>query len=447
MIAAVADFLRKTLVLCWILGITVACASDVREGDEQRDLGRGRLTHDYHVGGGCYPTHSYTDRYGCNCDCECCHYHSSVECNCHCHCTSKRNLLNIRFNKIPPSPDSSYSRNIFPLYAKDYPISKETALILRTETLGDSIVIADDYELYGVDADDYIAKVGGRPSMPASDPNHEFWDELRHVVHVQLARRSNADPALLNRWPNLWSDFDIHDCAEAVHNEFPGTHPQELIKWILASGEIEMDYDIIPFRSKRDFVGLQLRLSELNTWAVGSVGATCFYMKWAVGRPRPEEVVWLISTGALTVADGVPKDLVRKIRSMDLRSANEFTAYPEGSPTHPAWPAMHAAGSCVSLVLAVVLNLTPRQYCEALRLDYAVAYGRTVAGVHYPMDNIAGLNLGKEILLDKLADHLAEKYGSDRDKVQKKLERYSFDWADFDPEDCSIAGRKNYLLL
>lgn len=43
---------------------------------------------------------------------------------------------------------------------------------------------------------------------------------------------------------------------------------------------------------------------------------------------------------------------------------------------------MHSAASSASLWLGVVLNLTEEQFCEVQKTDYAVAYARTVAGVH-----------------------------------------------------------------
>jgi hypothetical protein len=138
--------------------------------------------------------------------------------------------------------------------------------------------------------------------------------------------------------------------------------------------------------------------------------------------------------------DGVPDNLVIQIELMGLASAEDFTAYEEGSPVHPSWPAMHSAASSASLWLAVLLDLSPDQYCEALRVDYAVSYARTIAGVHYPTDNIAGLNMGTEVMRNHLADHMAETYGSDRTAVQDKLKRLAFDWANFNPTDCSTTG-------
>lgn len=101
-------------------------------------------------------------------------------------------------------------------------------------------------------------------------------------------------------------------------------------------------------------------------------------------------------------------------------------------------PAMHSAASSASLWLAVVANLTEEQYCQVLRTDYAVAYARTVAGVHYPSDNIDGLNMGQEVVADKLADHLAYTYGGDAKCYQEKIDRMRFDWRKYNPRTCEV---------
>jgi hypothetical protein len=106
-------------------------------------------------------------------------------------------------------------------------------------------------------------------------------------------------------------------------------------------------------------------------------------------------MAWKIANGEVP-KENVPKDIYEMIARMELKNATSFTQYPEGSPNHPSWPAMHSAASSASLWLAVVANLTDDQYCQVLRTDHAVAYARTVAGVHYTADNIAGLNMGQE---------------------------------------------------
>lgn len=68
-------------------------------------------------------------------------------------------------------------------------------------------------------------------------------------------------------------------------------------------------------------------------------------------------------------------------------------------------------------------------------VDFAVAWGRTIAGVHHEDDNIAGLDMGQEIIARLLPDHLAEIYGADRSKVLEKVEAMRFSWRDFNPKE------------
>ncbi len=97
---------------------------------------------------------------------------------------------------------------------------------------------------------------------------------------------------------------------------------------------------------------------------------------------------------------------------------------------------MHSAASSMSYWLQVVLNLTPRQLCEAKKVDFAVAFARTVAGVHFEDDNIAGLNMGQYIVSQKLSSYLNTTYpGSDMVRVLQKLETSRFDWNNYDPLD------------
>lgn len=347
--------------------------------------------------------------------------------------------LNMRFNKI--SFGNGEVPDFMPLKASDYPISGDIATKLKHDSNAVSIVCDYDPALasnHQALLQSYVKAIGGGPSMPSSNMNDPFWGELREVVRLQIGRRNNMDPRTVLHPPDLWAGRDIHQVAEAVHDEYPGYHQVELIKWLWGQGS-QLDHNIIPFRSQKDFVGLQIALADLNTWAIGEVGPMNFYAKWAFGRPRPEEVAFLIARHGLTYEDDcVPPDIIDSIKSMLLRSPEEFTAYPEGAPRHPAWPAMHSAASSASFWLAVVMDLTDEQYCEALRVDYAVAFARSCAGVHYPSDNTAGLNLGQAIIADKLPDHLAEKYGSDPANVRAKIERLRFNWENFDSFSCSL---------
>jgi hypothetical protein len=103
-----------------------------------------------------------------------------------------------------------------------------------------------------------------------------------------------------------------------------------------------------------------------------------------------------IENNILTEDDGGPEGVATAVKSIELYRAEDFTNYDEGCPQLPSWPAMHSASSAASLGLAVVADLMDVQYCHVICTDYAVYFARTVAGVHYTTDNIAGLNLGHQ---------------------------------------------------
>lgn len=103
-------------------------------------------------------------------------------------------------------------------------------------------------------------------------------------------------------------------------------------------------------------------------------------------------------------------------------------AYAEGAPTHPSFPAAHAAvaGACATVLKAFFDESTPvpspvQAAPDGLSLvPYAgpalavggeidklaanVAFGRDTAGVHYRSDSELGLRLGEEVALRILAD-------------------------------------------
>ncbi len=104
-------------------------------------------------------------------------------------------------------------------------------------------------------------------------------------------------------------------------------------------------------------------------------------------------------------------------------------AYPEGSPTHPAYPAGHAtiAGSCCTILKAffnedyvlpapVVASSSGSELQawtgdaltvggEINKLAANISLGRDAAGVHYRSDGIDGLHIGEQQALQLLAEH------------------------------------------
>jgi len=135
------------------------------------------------------------------------------------------------------------------------------------------------------------------------------------------------------------------------------------------------------------------------------------------------------------ISYGVPDVIKDAVKALPIRKAEDFTAYPEGCPNHPSFPAMHGANGGTTLWMAVVLNLNDEQLCQVILTDYAVGYARVVAGVHYPDETIIGLNVAQEVLARALPEYLAYKYGSDPSIVRKKIQKVRYDWRTFDPKD------------
>lgn len=364
---------------------------------------------------------------------------------------SRASDLGCRFNKVNLRPNSAVPADFLPMLPSDYPISGDKAGFLANSTYCPSVVQADDYECHGHDIGEIINTISngaGSPPYPSSGSNptywgSTFWAQLEDVIDAQIQRRANENAPCsssnhMKKLPSWWKFFSLKDCADAVHDEFPGIHHIDLIKKFLGEG-METDSSIIPDRCETPFLRGPVMLGDLNAWSVGVVGPLNFAAKYFVGYPRPEEVVYKIYTNELNATHGVPQGIIDKVRNFTLANAPDFTAYPEGSPQHPSWPAMHSAASSASLWLAVVGNLTPEQECEARKIDNAVASARTVAGVHYQWDNCGGLDMGQEVIARFLGDYLEEKYGADKAAVNAKIAQKRFDWCGSDPlANCTV---------
>lgn len=262
------------------------------------------------------------------------------------------------------------------------------------------------------------------PPTHPGDPG--YWSELEKVVDMQLARRSggSVEQLLGDRTPKLFQGYSLKEAAEAVHTDLPTEWPTKLLQQFLAEGA-KCDPKVVPQLSQSDFVNTVVTSAGVLGMATAAVSPSAFACKWHEGRARPEEAVFAASKGELA---GAPAELRAKINEMMLPNAESFTAYPEGAPRHPSWPAMHSAASISSVVLAVLFDLDPAQLTEARNMDYAVASFRTVAGVHFESDNIAGLKIGQMAIEAWLPDFLAQYAGADPDAVRAKIEKIRYDW-------------------
>lgn len=155
--------------------------------------------------------------------------------------------------------------------------------------------------------------------------------------------------------------------------------------------------------------------------------------KWVINkRLRPEVFALRAETNRLGKTDYpidkqlLDNDITKEILNM-YGNVLLPAAYPEGSPTHPSYPAGHAvvAGACVTVLKAFFDNnfviKNPKQVNhdgsaledyngkltvagELNKLANNVAIGRNIAGVHYRSDGDFGLLLGEQVAITVLSD-------------------------------------------
>merc|ERR1719469_488776 len=309
------------------------------------------------------------------------------------------------------------------------------------------------------------------PDSPRAEDRATYWKEVRELIALYYLRVNGVKSkeifdqiALVSPTPVTYvfnPEDTIEDSAGHVFGDFPTTHVTDFILGQESNSEtaellgdtgyellnfkfMNMDEDIFQVpecysQNQIEFVNGQVALGFILAWTINTVSAVAFGAKWAGGRARPQEVVWEIHEhGAEHFEYGVPNDIVMNIKAMELKNEKAFTFDGEGAPPHPSHPAMHSAGSAISSWIQVVANPTQSQIDMAKHYDYSIAYFRSFGGVHYPSDNRAGLQLGREILGMNGPDFLGETYGCD-DKSSKQITDYAtnkiphIDWGTYSP--------------
>ena len=159
-----------------------------------------------------------------------------------------------------------------------------------------------------------------------------------------------------------------------------------------------------------------------------------WFQKWAAHRRlRPEAYAGRLHHQIAGTKDyGLPADLIATDAVGRVRAAQGNAllsqTYPEGSPTHPSYPAGHAtiAGACCTVLkaffdedavmpapvapnangtLLLPVSDTLTVGGEIDKLASNVSLGRDWAGVHYRSDGVDGLKVGEEVAIALLADH------------------------------------------
>lgn len=234
-----------------------------------------------------------------------------------------------------------------------------------------------------------IGKPHGLPE-PTHYGSDGFFAELQEVIEVRSMVEAGIWPAdfLLRHHPEPerfnpyllttplinegLTDRDPKSCADVVHMDLPMDMPNAVLRWL---NEV-----MVPLKATTghvDFLEAVPYVQEDIADATKRNLNKVFEAKYYFGRVRPEEALANVYQ--------------EKSMAIDCRS---FTAYREGCPTHPAYPAGHAGAAAAVKVFSKHFELT--EYYQDAIFDTAYLWSmfRTFAGVHYADDNLAGLDIG-----------------------------------------------------
>lgn len=227
------------------------------------------------------------------------------------------------------------------------------------------------------------------------------------------------------------------DLAEYVHRDFTYQLFLNACLILLGYGKESID-ESNPYKHSRTQAGFSTfgapHILDMTAKAANYALMAAWYQKWLVHRRlRPEEFGGRIHNHLTRNANyPLHSDVINSsvLISILHKNGNYLLpmAYPEGCPTHPAYPAGHAviAGACSTILKAFFnesfvipnpveadnegLSLYPYDGDsltvggELNKLASNVAIGRNAAGVHWRSDGIEGLRLGELIAIRLLQD-------------------------------------------
>lgn len=253
--------------------------------------------------------------------------------------------------------------------------------------------------------------------------------EWHRIVCGQLAGVNEFDP--VRRYIRTGRDL-----AEYVHRDF--SYQPFLVACLIALNQGALPDGGSPYKHSRTQSGFatfgQPFLYYKLALASQAALRACWFYKWLVHRRlRPEEYGGLVHhrlTGELEVPlhpQVLESEAVTATRER-FGTALLPQAYPEGCPTHPAYPSGHASmmGACATVLKACLdenhvfpdpvvsspdgTKLEPWKGedlslgDELDKLASNISIGRLFAGIHWRSDAAAGLALGEEVAIQVLRE-------------------------------------------
>ena len=227
------------------------------------------------------------------------------------------------------------------------------------------------------------------------------------------------------------------DLAEYVHRDFTYQHFLAATLILLSFGPAALDRNN-PYRKSANQSGFSTfgppQIFDLVARVANAALNAAWFQKWSVHRRiRPEEFGGRVHNHRLTAANyPINVELLNsKVLDEVFSRFGSYLlpmAFPEGCPTHPAYPAGHAAvsGACVTVLKwffdesfvipkpvqasADGSSLLPYDGPELTigaeldKLAYNVSLGRDTAGLHWRSDGEEGVKLGEAVALSILTE-------------------------------------------
>ncbi len=270
----------------------------------------------------------------------------------------------------------------------------------------------------------YRVPIAGDDQMTA----YQTWLDIQNGMPPATSNQFDSHPRYIRH---------NRDLAEWDHRDFTYQGFLNAALILLSFGSPALD-DANPYQASLNQSGFATfggpHILDVVARVANCALQAVWYQKWSVHRRlRPEEFGGRVHnhlTGAASYPIS-PKLLESRALSEAFSRFNSYLlpmAYPEGCPTHPAYPAGHAAiaGACATVLKAFFnesftvpnpvvtsdhgLSLEPFTETtltvggELNKLASNVALGRDAAGVHWRSDGTEGLKLGEAVAVSILKD-------------------------------------------
>jgi membrane-associated phospholipid phosphatase len=269
-----------------------------------------------------------------------------------------------------------------------------------------------------------------RTTVPGSDylTNYEEWLGIqRGGLPVR--------PALYDLTPRYIRNG--RDLAMWVYRDFTYQAFLNAALMLLTFGRRSLEQHN-PFRESVELSGfVTYGPAQVTDWVARVANAAlkaCWFQKWMLHmRLRPEEFGGRVHNHVAGVAAyPIHADLLNSAALQVVFKQNKSyllpVAFPEGSPSHPSYPAGHAAiaGACVTVLKALFDESTiipdpvvPSEDGTTLlpytgpaltvgnelhKLASNITLARDFAGIHYRSDGSEGLRLGEQVAIGVLKD-------------------------------------------